>query len=157
MKNDAVLTTSTTGKAEEAFVSRAEYDALKRENAELNQKLDFLMGQLHLAKKKMFGASSEQAAEQLLGQLSFLFNEAEAWTPREKKASEATAVAAHTRQKRSSDLDEVLPEGVTVEVVEHGIPEADWKRGPAHPRAAPCRGDDPRGCLLHLRLPEVQR
>ena len=78
MKNDAVLTTSTTGKAEEAFVSRAEYDALKRENAELNQKLDFLMGQLRLAKKKMFGASSEQAAEQLLGQLSFLFNEAEA-------------------------------------------------------------------------------
>ena len=74
MKNDAVLTTSTTGKAEEAFVSRAEYDALKRENAELNQKLDFLMGQLRLAKKKMFGASSEQAAEQLLGQLSFLFN-----------------------------------------------------------------------------------
>lgn len=44
MKNDAVLTTSTTGKAEEAFVSRAEYDALKRENAELNQKLVFLMG-----------------------------------------------------------------------------------------------------------------
>lgn len=125
MKNDAVLTTSTTGKAEEAFVSRAEYDALKRENAELNQKLDFLMGQLRLAKKKMFGASSEQAAEQLLGQLSFLFNEAEAWTPREEKASEATAVAAHTRQKRSSDLDKVLPEGVTVEVVEHGIPEAE--------------------------------
>ena len=111
MKNDAVLTTSTTGKAEEAFVSRAEYDALKRENAELNQTLDFLMGQLHLAKKKMFGASFEQAAEQLLGQLSFLFNEAEAWTPREEKASEATAVAAHTRQKRSSDLDEVLPGG----------------------------------------------
>ena len=123
--NDAVLTTSTTGKAEEAFVSRAEYDALKRENAELNQKLDFLMGQLRLAKKKMFGASSEQAAEQLLGQLSFLFNEAEAWTPREEKASEATTAAAHTRQKRSSDLDEVLPEGVTVEVVEHGIPEAE--------------------------------
>lgn len=125
MKNDAVLTTSTTEKAEEGFVSRAEYDALKRENAELNQKLDFLMGQLRLAKKKMFGASSEQAAEQLLGQLSFLFNEAEAWTPREEKASETTAVAAHTRQKRSSDLDEILPEGVAVEVVEHGIPEAE--------------------------------
>ena len=89
----------------------AEIKRLKRENAELNQKLDFLMGQLHLAKKKMFGASFEQAAEQLLGQLSFLFNEAEAWTPREEKASEATAVAAHTRQKRSSDLDEVLPGG----------------------------------------------
>ena len=54
MKNDAVLTTSTTGKAEEAFVSRAEYDALKRENAELNQKLDFLMGQLRLRRKDVW-------------------------------------------------------------------------------------------------------
>ena len=132
MKNDAVLTTSTTGNEEQISISRAEYeklredyDALRKDNAELNQKLDFLMGQLRLAKKKMFGASSEQAAEQLLGQLSFLFNEAEAWTPREEKASETTAVAAHTRQKRSSDLDEVLPEGVAVEVVEHGIPEAE--------------------------------
>lgn len=82
------------------------------------------MGQLRLAKKKMFGASSEQAAEQLLGQLSFLFNEAEGWKPQEGKATETTPVAAHTRQKRSSDLDVVLPEGVAVEVVEHGIPEA---------------------------------
>lgn len=112
MKNDAVLTTRTTENEEQISISRAEYDALKRENAELNQKLDFLMGQLRLAKKKMFGASSEQATEQLLGQLSFLFNEAEAWTPREEKASETTAVAAHTRQKRSSDLDEVLPEAL---------------------------------------------
>ena len=111
MKNDAVLTTRTTENEEQISISRAEYDALKRENAEQNQKLDFLMRQLRLAKKKMFGASSEQAAEQLIGQLSFLFNEAEAWTPREEKASEATAVAAHTRQKRSSDLDEVLPGG----------------------------------------------
>lgn len=132
MKNDAVLTTRTTENEEQISISRAEYEklcedyaALCKDNAELNQKLDFLMGQLRLAKKKMFGASSEQAAEQLLGQLSFLFNEAEAWTAREEKASETTAVAAHTRQKRSSDLDEVLPEGVTVEVVEHGIPEAE--------------------------------
>lgn len=34
-------------------------------------------------------------------------------------------MSAHTRQKRSSDLDEVLPEGVAVEVVEHGIPEEE--------------------------------
>ena len=108
MKNEVNITASNT---EMMTISRAEYESLKAERDELNQKLDFLMGQLHLAKKKMFGASFEQAAEQLLGQLSFLFNEAEAWTPREEKASEATAVAAHTRQKRSSDLDEVLPGG----------------------------------------------
>lgn len=132
MKNDVVPMTSTTADAEYISVSRAEYerlreeyDTLRKDNAELNQKLDFLMGQLRLAKKKMFGTSSEQAAEQLLGQLSFLFNEAEAWTPGEEKTSETTTVAAHTRQKRSSDLDEVLPEGVAVEVVEHGIPKSE--------------------------------
>ena len=110
MKNDAVLTTSTTGKAEEAFVSRAEYGALKRENAELNQKLDFLNGAAALAKKKdvwrilRAGCGAAPWATQLL-----LFNEAEAWTP-EKRKRPATAVAAHTG-KRSSDLDEVLPGG----------------------------------------------
>ena len=79
MKSDAILTTSTTENEERISVSRAEYEALKAENAELNQKLDFLMGQLRLAKKKVFGASSEQAGEQLAEQLSFLFNEPEAW------------------------------------------------------------------------------
>ncbi len=85
MKNDAVLTTSTTGKAEEAFVSRAEYDALKRENAELNQKLDFLMGQLRLAKKRMFGASSEQAAEQPLGNSAFSLTKRKRGLPEKRK------------------------------------------------------------------------
>lgn len=132
MKNNAILTASTTAETEYVSVSRAEYEAfradyeiLKNENAELNQKLDFLMGQLRLAKKKVFGVSSEQAGEQLMEQLSFLFNEPEAWASVEEKQPEHTNVAAHTRQKRSRDLDEVLPEGVTVEVVEHGVPEAE--------------------------------
>ena len=132
MKSDTILTASNTAETEYVSVSRAEYEAfradyeiLKSENAELNQKLDFLMGQLRLAKKKVFGGSSEQAGEQLMEQLSFLFNEAEVWKPQEEKATETTPVSAHTRQKRSSDLDEILPEGVAVEVVEHGIPEAE--------------------------------
>ncbi len=125
MKNDTILTTSTTGNEEQVSISRAEYEALKAENAELNQKLDFLMGQLRLMKKKVFGTSSEKAGEELIGQLSFLFNEAEVWKPQEEKAAETIPVAAHSRQKRSSNLDEVLPEGVAVEVVEHGIPESE--------------------------------
>lgn len=125
MENDAILTTRTTERNDGDFVSRAEYELLKRENAELNQKLDFLMGQLRLAKKKLFGVSSEQATEQLVGQLSLLFNEAEAWIPKEEAPAKTTTVAAHTRQKRSSNLDEVLPEGVDVEVVEHDIPESE--------------------------------
>ena len=72
------------GKDERSFISREEYDALLAENAELNKKLDYLMGQLRLLKQKTFGVSSEQATEQLVGQLSLLFNEAEAWTPKEE-------------------------------------------------------------------------
>lgn len=41
------------------MISRAEYDALKGENAELNQKVDWLMEQLRLLRKKQFGASSQ--------------------------------------------------------------------------------------------------
>ena len=122
MKKDAVLGKSTIGD-ERSFIPRAEYDALLPENAELNKKLDFLMGQLRLLKYKNFGTSSEQASEQLMGQLSLLFNEAEAWIPQDEKAVESTAVAAHTRKKHSNHLDGVLPEGIAVEVVEHGIPE----------------------------------
>ena len=75
------------GKDERSFISREEYDALLAENAELNKKLDYLMGQLRLLKQKTFGVSSEQATEQLVGQLSLLFNEAEAWTPKESENS----------------------------------------------------------------------
>ena len=125
MKNGVILATSTTESEEHISISRAEYEALKAENAELNQKLDYLMGQLRRMKKKVFGVSSEQATEELVGLLSLLFNEAEAWNPREERPTEATTVAAHTRKKRSSDLDEVLPEGVAVEVVEHHIPESE--------------------------------
>ena len=70
MKRDTILTASNTAETEYVSVPRAEYETLradyeilKSENAELNQKLDFLMGQLRLAKKKVFGASSEQAGE----------------------------------------------------------------------------------------------
>ena len=54
------------GKDERSFISREEYDALLAENAELNKKLDYLMGQLRLLKQKTFGVSSEQATEQIV-------------------------------------------------------------------------------------------
>lgn len=93
MKNDTILTTSTTENEEQISISHAEYDALLAERNELSKKLDYLMGQLRLMKKKVFGTSSEQASEELVGQLSLLFNEAEAWKPKEEKEAETTAVA----------------------------------------------------------------
>ena len=122
MKNEMLSTTRTAAKDERSFIPRAEYDALLAERNELSKKLDYLMGQLRLLKQKTVGSSSEQATEQLAGQLSLLFNEAEAWMPKEERPTESTTVSAHTRKKRSNDLDGVLPKGISVEVVEHGIP-----------------------------------
>ena len=46
MKNEARITTSNT---EMVTISRAEYESLKAERDELNQKLDWLMEQVRLA------------------------------------------------------------------------------------------------------------
>ena len=123
MKKDTISATSTTVQDERISIPRAEYDALLAERDELSKKLDYLMGQLRLMKRKTFGTSSEQATEQLVGQMSLLFNEAEAWAHKEEPPAESTTVSAHTRKKHSSDLDGVLPESVEVEVVVHGIPD----------------------------------
>lgn len=125
MENDVIMDARTTETEVESTVSRAEYDAVVAENAELRKKLDFIMGQVRLLKHKTFGSSSERATEELFGQISFIFNEAEAWKAEEKAPVESTTVAEHTRKKRSNNLDSVLPENIKVEVVEHGIPEED--------------------------------
>ena len=102
-----------TRTTETVTISRAEYDSFM----ELKSQNEWLLEQLRLAQKRRFGASSEKVHEELMGQLSLTFNEAEAYiAPPGRKT---TAVAAHTRTKRSSKLEEVLPENVPVEVVEH--------------------------------------
>ncbi len=110
-------------------ISRVEYDALKGENAELNQKVEWLMEQLRLLKKKRFGASSEQSSEDGMEQLSLLFNEAEVYADQEAKAAEdaedSVAVAAHKRHKKHEYTLDELPEDVPVEVVEHRPPEEE--------------------------------
>ena len=102
---------------------RAENKALKDENAGLSQKVEWQMEQLRLLKKKQFGASSEQSKGQVDGQLSFLFNEAEAYAapPGPQKT---TQVAAHTR-KRFGSVKDVVPETIPVEVVEHRLSEGE--------------------------------
>lgn len=102
---------------------RAENKALKDENAELSQKVEWLMEQLRLLKKKQFGTSSEQGKGQLDGQLSFLFNEAEAYTA-PPGVQKTTQVAAHTR-KQSGSVKDVVPETIPVEVVEHRLSEEE--------------------------------
>jgi len=108
-----------TRTTETITISRAEYDALM----ELKGQNEWLMEQLRLLRKKQFGASSEQSKEQLDGQLSLLFNEAEAYTapPGPQKT---TQVAAHTR-KKSGSVKDVVPDSIPVEVVEHRLSEEE--------------------------------
>ena len=48
-------------------ISRAEYESLKAERDELNQKLDWLLEQVRLNRKKLYGVSSERLEEELIG------------------------------------------------------------------------------------------
>ncbi|MEG2687236.1 MAG: IS66 family transposase, partial [Christensenellaceae bacterium] len=43
----------------------------------------------------------------------------------ERKEEASAPVAGYTRKKRSGGLDEILPENVPVEVVEHRLPESE--------------------------------
>ncbi len=115
MKEQKVETRTT----ETITISRAEYDAQKAQIAELKSQNEWLMEQLRLLRKKRFGASSEQTKEQLDGQLSLLFNEAEAHAV-PPQVEKTTQVAAHTR-KKSGSVKDVVPDNIPVEVVEHHL------------------------------------
>ena len=64
MKNERNHGTSTP---EMVTISRAEYASLKAERDELNQKLDWLLEQVRLNRKKLYGVSSERLEEELIG------------------------------------------------------------------------------------------
>ena len=103
-----------TRTTETVTISRAEYNSF----IELKSQNEWLLEQLRLANRKRFGTSSEKTQEELPDQLH-LFNEAEGYAA--PPGTKTTAVAAHTRQKRSRRLEEALPENVPVEVVEHHL------------------------------------
>ena len=101
-------------------ISRAEYKRFQAQGeriSALEKQVEQLMEAIQLSRKKQFGSSPEQLDEDSYEQLSLLFNEAEAYLSAPEKKE--TIVAAHTRQKRSSRLKEVLPVDVPVEIVEH--------------------------------------
>ena len=95
-------------------ISRAEYE-------EMQGKIQWLTEQLILKKKKMFGTSSEQLDQMVMDQFAYLFNEAEGWD--RASYEPATKVKSHTRKRRTGSVEDVIPEGTPVEVVEHHLPE----------------------------------
>ena len=112
-------------------ISRAEYErflAREQEQAQtitsLTLQNEWLLEQLKLSKKKLFGRSSEQAEQMVMDQLSLTYNELEAYAFGTKAATEKQiAVKAHERKRQSGNVLDVVPEGTPTEVVEHRLPE----------------------------------
>ena len=85
---------------------------------------EWLLEQLKLSKKKLFGRSSEQAEQMVMEQLSLTYNELEAYAFGTKAATEKQiTVKAHERKRQSGNVLDVVPEGTPTEVVEHRLPE----------------------------------
>ena len=125
-----------TSNQEMVTISRAEYEAMQANLARQNQQLEakseelsqallqnqWLMEQLKLNKRKLFGSSSEVLDQMVMEKFACLFNEAEAWdadslTPAKKGEKKGS------RKRRSGSIDDVIPEGTRVEIVEHPLPE----------------------------------
>ena len=78
MENREMQTSNT---AEMVTISRAEYERFQKQAqviTGLTLQNEWLLEQLKLSKKKLFGRSSEQAEQMVMEQLSFTYNEAEA-------------------------------------------------------------------------------
>lgn len=97
-----------------------ELQALKAQNVDLRQRVDFLMEQMRLARHKQFGSSSEKSE---YDQLS-LFDEAEVYAEGKAPEPEIAEVKAHVRQ-RAAHSKERLPEELTVEEIEHTLCEEE--------------------------------
>ena len=121
-------TNSGARTTEMVSISRAEYEADKAYISELEQKIQWLMEQLRLIRKKQFGSTSEKASEEVLEQLSLLFNETEVYAAeteaQKEEAAPVVEVRPHTR-KKSGSVRDIVPKDIPVQVVEHRIPEAE--------------------------------
>ena len=133
------FTNNTTSNTETITISCAEYEVQQAENAklksenadlksyisELESKLNWFMEQFRLARNRKFGASSEGSSEEVIEQMSFLFNEAETTADTEAKEQQETVVHAHTRKKRSGSVRDVVPANIEVEEETHELPEEE--------------------------------
>ncbi|WP_258359293.1 transposase [Moorella sulfitireducens (nom. illeg.)] len=94
---------------------------LERENAELTAKLNWLMEQFRLSKKRQFASSSERTRaleEQLL-----FFNEVEAEARPEENEPDLETITYQRRKKHSRQ--EMNLEDLPVDVVEYRLPDVN--------------------------------
>lgn len=128
MKYAEINRMNGTSNREMITISRAEYEAMQAqldaktaELSEQNQKLDantaelaqallqncWLMKQLKLNKRKLFGSSSEQLDQMVMDKFAYLVNEAEAWDADSvEPAKKGEKKKPH--KCRSSSIDDVI-------------------------------------------------
>ena len=118
---------SETRTTDTITITRAEYDALREENERLREKYDQLLEKFALAQKNRFGSKAEPASEEVMEQLSLMFDESEAtvWVEQQKEESQEIAVAAHTRKRNSGSALDVVPEGAEVVTEDHVLSEEE--------------------------------
>ena len=101
-------------------IPASEYETLKSEVARLNQQVQWLMEQMRLSRHRQYGTSSEKSTYEQLS----MFNETEATADANVAEAELVEVERHYRKKKRGSSDR-LPEGLPVEVVEHGLPQEE--------------------------------
>ena len=121
-------------------ITRAEYEALRKQNEELlslkkqyeelSRQLEYLKEEFNLAQKYRFGTSSEKnkvnISEETIYQLGFVFNESEAYADAviRREAAGETTVKEHKRKKYVTNLDN-LPENIEVEIIDKDLSKTE--------------------------------
>ncbi len=127
MKNDMTAATRNT---ETITISRAEYDRftrMEKANAQLEGRVRWLEEQLKVLAKNHFGSKHETASEEVIGQMSLLFDEPEVYAHLEEIQQEEIKVPeqkAEKKTKRVFVLDK-LPEDVEVKSETHELSEEE--------------------------------
>ena len=99
-------------------------DELAEEKAQLLLQNQWLLERVKLGNRKRFGVSSEVLDQMVIEKFACLFNEAEAWDA-DSLVPPKTGGKKKSRKRRSGSIDDVVPEGTRVEIVEHPLPESE--------------------------------
>jgi len=100
---------------------QAENAMLKAQVSELTKQVNWLIEQIKLGNKRVFGTSTEKS-EYDVAQLSF-FNEAECFTDPKAPEPKITVIKEHYRKTHLTTNK--LPPDIPIEVVEYTIPETE--------------------------------
>ena len=122
MKSEAENPVTDQSNTDTVTISRKEYERLQ----ETEHLYNWVLEQLHVTRKKVFGSSSEKATEGVCEQLSLLFNEAEAVAQEESVSKIAgIPVRSFTRKRKTGSAHDIVPRDAEVVEIEHEVPEED--------------------------------